>query len=281
VFLRAWEGRTVFDEAQRTSPEFWGDIIQSVRAKHPGFVFIAEAYWDLEWPLQQLGFDYTYDKRLYDRLRHEGAASVRDHLRADVGFQQRSLRFIENHDEPRAATVFSSEAWHYAAALIMSTVPGLTLFHEGQLEGRTVKLPVQLGRRPDEPASRAAVAFYRRLLACLGDERIRSGSWRMLDVRGAWHDNPTWENFLAYQWEHPLRGTLVVVVNYAPLTGQCYVTVPVDVPDGPPLEFRDLLGEATYVRDRAGLIHKGIYFDLPAYGFHLFSVQSVRGGKGD
>ena len=29
---------------------------------------MAEAYWDLEWALQQQGFDYCYDKRLYDRL---------------------------------------------------------------------------------------------------------------------------------------------------------------------------------------------------------------------
>jgi hypothetical protein len=29
---------------------------------------MAEVYWDMEWTLQQQGFDYCYDKRLYDRL---------------------------------------------------------------------------------------------------------------------------------------------------------------------------------------------------------------------
>ena len=34
--------------------------------------FMVEVYWDLEWTLQK-GFDYAYDKRVYDCLR-EGHA---------------------------------------------------------------------------------------------------------------------------------------------------------------------------------------------------------------
>ena len=78
-------------------------MIGAVRERNPDFVFIAEAYWDLEYALQQQGFDYCYDKRLYDRLLHEGADSVHGHLTADTGYQNRLVRFIENHDEPRAA----------------------------------------------------------------------------------------------------------------------------------------------------------------------------------
>ena len=44
---------------------------------------MAEAYWDMEWTLQQQGFDLCYDKRLYDRLVHDGAESVLGHLQAD------------------------------------------------------------------------------------------------------------------------------------------------------------------------------------------------------
>ena len=64
----------VFERTWGVRPEpFWPNAIGSVRADHPGFLFMAEVYWDLEWTLQQQGFDYTYDKRLYDRLR-EGHA---------------------------------------------------------------------------------------------------------------------------------------------------------------------------------------------------------------
>ena len=72
----------------------------------PGFSFMAEVYWDLEWILQQQGFDYTYDKRLYDRLREGQARPVRDHFRAGMEYQDELARFLENHDEPRAAATF-------------------------------------------------------------------------------------------------------------------------------------------------------------------------------
>ena len=81
----------------------------AVRAKVPDFLFLAEVYWDLEWTLQQQGFDYTYDKRLYDRLVEGHARPVREHLRAGLDFQDRLARFLENHDEPRAAATFTPE----------------------------------------------------------------------------------------------------------------------------------------------------------------------------
>ncbi|HZZ77385.1 MAG TPA: alpha-amylase family glycosyl hydrolase, partial [Gemmataceae bacterium] len=84
---------------------FWPRAITQVREKVPGFCFMAECYWDLEWTLQQQGFDYTYDKRLYDRLREKQARPVREHLRAGLDYQDKLMRFLENHDEPRAAAV--------------------------------------------------------------------------------------------------------------------------------------------------------------------------------
>ncbi len=75
-------------------------MIPAIKAKWPEFRFIAEAYWDLEWELQQQGFDHCYDKKLYDRMEHGDAENVRQHLLADPSYQQGMVRFIENHDEP-------------------------------------------------------------------------------------------------------------------------------------------------------------------------------------
>src|SRR5205807_5901814 len=123
---------------------FWPEAIARVRKKFPQFQFMAEVYWDLEWALQQQGFDFTYDKRLYDRLHGGDAAGVRAHLRADLEFQRKLVRFLENHDEPRAAAAFP---WpmHQAAAMITFFVPGLGLLHEGQCEGRKSRLSMHLG----------------------------------------------------------------------------------------------------------------------------------------
>src|SRR5689334_24749777 len=97
--------------------------IRRVRERVPDFCFMAEAYWDLEWILQQQGFDYTYDKRLYDRLAAQQAAAVRGHLHADPEYQRRSARLLENHDEPRAAGTFPPPV-HRAAAVMALLVPG-------------------------------------------------------------------------------------------------------------------------------------------------------------
>ena len=86
---------------------FWPKAIDAVRREYPAFLFMAEVYWDREWTMQQQGFDYTYDKRLYDRLREGHARPVRDHLRAGLDYQNKMARFLENHDEPRAAATFS------------------------------------------------------------------------------------------------------------------------------------------------------------------------------
>ena len=145
IFERTWGSRA----GQRPATEYWRDLIPAVKKTYPDFLFIAEAYWDLEWELQQQGFDFCYDKRLYDRLEHDNAESVRLHLCADLAYQAKLLRFIENHDEPRAAATFSS-AKERAAAVTIATLPGARLFHEGQFEGRKIRLPVFLGRRPAE-----------------------------------------------------------------------------------------------------------------------------------
>ena len=71
---------------------------------------MAEVYWDMEWTLQQQGFDYTYDKSLYDRLCEGHARAVREHFHADLDYQDKLARFLENHDEPRAAATFNRES---------------------------------------------------------------------------------------------------------------------------------------------------------------------------
>ena len=89
---------------------FWPKATAAVRQRHPDFTFMAEVYWDMEWTLQQQGFDFTYDKRLYDRLREMHARPVREHLCADPDYQDHMARFLENHDEPRAAAGLRSRS---------------------------------------------------------------------------------------------------------------------------------------------------------------------------
>ena len=276
VFIRTWGDHAKSGDDAPPPGEFWKEAIEGIHKVHPDFLFIAEAYWNKEWDLQQFGFRYTYDKTLYDRLLREGATAVRDHLRAEMIYQSRCLRFLENHDEQRVARALPSESWQYAAATVVLTLPGGVLLHEGQLDGRAVKLPVQLVRRQAETVNPRTRAFYAQLLQVVSHPVFREGSWQMLNLRPSWHDNHTWYNFLVYWWQHPDHGVRMVVVNYAPHTGQCYAEIPLDAFRGNMLEFRDLLGTAVYVRERAMLEAKGVYFDLPSYGIHIFDVTEAR-----
>jgi len=273
VFERTWGERAAPAGEESSAEEFWKDAIGAVRLRYPDHLFIAEAYWNMEWDLQQLGFDYTYDKTLFDRLLREGAGSVRDHLRAEIEYQKRSLRFIENHDEQRASSSLPSEPWLFAASAVIATIPGMAMFHEGQFEGRKIRVPVQLTRRPREDVAPRTKSFYSQLLKLIAAPPFREGTWRLLMPRAAWHENYTWGNFLLFWWHHPSAGTRLVVINYAPLSGQCYVDIPLDDVSGNSIEFRDLLSNAAYTRDRNALSSKGIYFDLQPYGIHIFVVS--------
>lgn len=197
VFARTWGSRLPKD---RPTEEFWPGAIALVRETYPDFLFIAEVYWGLEWELQQQGFDYTYDKRLLDRLLAGDPTAIRAHLEADHGFQQRSMRFLENHDEARSARRLDTRQIQ-ALAIASYTLPGLRFFYDGQWEGRRERLPVQLGRerveRPcecpwsgqwdlsDEPRGVRPICaclfrFYEKLRTLLRDPALREGTWQLL-----------------------------------------------------------------------------------------------------
>ncbi len=253
---------------------FWPRATSAVRSKHPEFLFMAEVYWNLEWTLQQQGFDYTYDKRLYDDLEHGATRHAREHLWAGIDFQDHLVRFLENHDEPRAAATFTPEM-HRAAAVITFFTPGLRFFHQGQREGRRVRIPVHLGRGPAEKTDCAIEKFYKELLAALDVDVFRNGHWQLADCRAAWDGNPTADDFIAFTWTGGDDERRLVAVNYAGHQSQCFVRLPWDDLAARSIRFRDVLGDAVY--DRAGndLASRGLFLDMPAWGYHVFEVARL------
>lgn len=259
VFQRTWGSRA----GPRPDTEYWAAVIPEVRARYPAFLWIAEAYWDLEYRLLDLGFDYCYDKRLYDRLAHHDAAAVRQHLTASPEWQRQLIRFLENHDEPRAASAFPPGR-HRAAAVIMATLPGAKLFFEGQFAGRRVKLPVQLGRAPDEPDDPAWAEFYRALIAaarCLPFDR---GRWTLRQAAG-WPDNQSCRNLLCWTWDEEW----MVVVNYAP--GWSQGLLPEALPPGAAWRLADQFSGQAY--DRPG--GEPLYVELPPWGYYFWRTTRL------
>jgi len=248
---------------------FWPQATQRVRQRVPDFCFMAEVYWDLEWTLQQQGFDYTYDKRLYDRLHAGPARPVREHFHAGLDYQDKLARFLENHDEPRAAATFAPGV-HEAAAVLTFLSPGLRFFHQGQFEGRKKRISPHLCRGPDEPVDQQLAQFYDRLLAVLRHPSVRQGNWQLLECVPAWDGNWTWDCFLAFAWHGPDAERLLATVNYAPNQSQCYVRLPFTDLGNSQWRLQDMLGTATYNRDGNDLRARGLYLDVLPWQASVF-----------
>jgi len=263
IFERTWGARA----GARPDTEYWVDLISQVKRAYPGFLFIAEAYWNLEWELQQQGFDFCYDKTLYDRLEHTDAENVRLHLCAAMTYQNKLLRFIENHDEPRAAATFYP-AKERAMAVTVATLPGMKLFHEGQFEGRQVRLPVFLARRPHEHFDRDLYAFYSTLFEVVNRPAFYDGEWTLCDRTG-WPDNLSFRNLLAWSWVHGDERYLIVV-NLSDRSAQARVHVPWSDVSGTSWNLVDLLSGATYERCGNELQSMGLYVSLDGWDYHLF-----------
>jgi hypothetical protein len=224
--------------------------------------------------MQQQGFDYTYDKRLYDRLLSGDARPVREHFLAGADYQNKLARFLENHDEPRAAATFSPEV-HEAAAVITFLSPGLRFFHQGQFEGRKKRISPHLCRGPKEPVDQRLKQFYEWLLAVLCHPVVRNGQWQLLECVPAWEGNWTWDCFVAFAWQGFDGERLLVTVNYGPNQSQCYLRLPfTDLRNGY-WRLKDLLGDAQYDRDGNDLQSQGLYLDVPPWQYHVFTITRL------
>ena len=269
VFQNTWLG--VLSESNYVKPrdEFWKIAIGRVKEKFPDFIFLAEAYWGLEWQLQQLGFDFTYDKTLTDRLAEGDVEGIKGHLHADKDFQMKSIRFIENHDEERAITNLGRYK-SFAAAVIISTIQGLRFYFDGQFEGKKIKLPVQLGREPSEKTSQPTLRFYNTLLAITGEKIFKNGNWLMLNPSHTHPANNSFENFLTWQWnlDNEYR---IVVINYSHINSQCRIVLELPT-DKEEIQLEDLLTRTIYKRSVNEIRDPGLFIELKGYQSHIFSI---------
>lgn len=204
VFASVWA--TCLGPTSRPQSEFWEIIIPKIRSRQKEFIFMAEVYWGLEPQLLELGFDFVYDKRLYDQLLHTNTQEIKRHLHSPLSFHSHAVHFIENHDEQRSMRVFGPEK-AYAAAAVIATLPGMRFFQDGQMEGKRICLPVQLRREPSELTPPDFLKRYRTLLDFANDEILHNGQWRLVEMSGSSH-------LLSWEWIGDNQ-TAWVIINYS------------------------------------------------------------------
>lgn len=274
VFARTWAHAPAPADAPRAHGELWSEAIATVRTEHPHFLFLAEVYWDLEHRLCELGFDYAYDKRLYDALAHDRPLDVLPHVLGLGRENARRAHFLENHDEPRAPVAIPADL-HRAAALLTLGLPGMRFLHDGQLEGRRTFARIQLSRRLVEASDVDVARAYANLLADVGESAVGRGEGRVLTPQPAWPDSEAWRSFVLVQWRVPDRPDRfdLVVVNLAAQRAQC--TVPLEAPGlgGHRWTLVDRLGPERWTRDGDELAQRGLYLDVAPRAAQLFAFR--------
>jgi glycosidase len=267
IFSKTWGEKA----GSPPNKDFWEEIIPAVKLNYPNFLFIAEVYWDMEWELQQQGFDFCYDKKLYERLFCEDANSIRDHLKADWAYQSKLIRFIENHDELRAIEKFGEDK-SKAAALISLTLPGGRLVYGGQNHGNKIKLPVQLGRSPLEETNKAIFDFYQNLLKSIPGREYGKGSWSLCETKSVDPNDSSYSNIISYLWWFNDNYRLIVA-NYSPSFSKAHIKISPFHFDTYKWEFNDLLHQKSYRYTGDNLYKFGLYVELEPWEGHIFKIR--------
>jgi hypothetical protein len=268
IFSKTWGSKA----GNIPDVDYWDYVIPKVKKKFPEFKFIAEVYWDLGWKLQKQGFDFTYDKRLYERLLYEDAQKIKEHLQADWNYQCKLLRYIENHDEDRVLNLLGEDP-SKAAALIIVTLPGACLIHEGQMEGNEIKLPIQLGKKPIETENAEIHQFYENLLDIFPSKDFNEAKWVMCELDPI--DDNSYLDVIAYIWSLSEQRKLIVV-NYSLKHIKAHVKIPnIDYKSSYWL-FKDLLHNREYRYSGKDLSLNGLYIELDAWKSHVFEIEEVR-----
>jgi len=252
---------------------FWPRAVQTIKKKYPEFIFLAEVYWDMEWQMQQAGFDFTYDKRLYDRLLQFNTDGVKKHFWAEYEFQKKSVRFLENHDESRIASTLSPEK-HKAAAVVTFLCPGLRFLHMGQLEGYENKLSVHLGIGFKEKASDDIDQFYALLLKLMNQPLFSYGKWQLMEALPVWDNNYSNQNFIAFFWKKGIDRALVLV-NFSNDISQCTIRLPLDDVHSDLVRIHDLLNGYSVERNKEDLVREGFFLARKPWEFNVFQIDEI------
>lgn len=247
--------------------EFWAEVHAAV----PNLILLAEAYWGTEPRLLDLGFSFAYDKELYDAVRDLKIGEIDARIEDARATQGRLARFLENHDEARRAAVFGNERLQ-AVGTLMATLPGMRFYHQGELEGRQIHLPITLRMAADEPADPVSVSFFGKILGITQEEVFHTGQWSLLSVTN--EGDSTSENLVVYEWR---SGDIwkIIVINLSAGSSQGRVHLGDRVSPAKIYVLRDQIDDVRYLRSGEELSTLGLFVRRDAFEAHLFDVTSA------
>ncbi|MGA8453294.1 MAG: alpha-amylase family glycosyl hydrolase [Candidatus Acidiferrales bacterium] len=262
IFGNNW--RHLLGDTPPPATEFWTEV----RANVPGLVLLAEAYWGTEERLLDLGFSFAYDKTLYDAVRDINIPEVRGRLAASPEQQRHFARFMENHDEPRRAEVFGNDRLA-ADGTLLGTLPGMRFYHQGELEGRRIRLPIALRFAADGPPDPASQAFFQKMLKITQQDVFHLGEWRLLELVPEGDASP--DGLIVYEWRSG-NAWKVIAANLTGSTSQGRLRLGDRISPAQQYIFHDELNDEKYPRTGKELHNVGLFIRRDGFQAHLFDV---------
>ena len=123
VFERTW--------GRRAQP-FWPDAIKAVREKIPAFASWQKSTGIWSGPCSSRGLIMHMINDSMTGLCEGHARAVREHFYAGTDYQDKLARFLENHDEPRAASTFDQKV-HESCCNHNIFITGFKIFPPGTI----------------------------------------------------------------------------------------------------------------------------------------------------
>ena len=266
IFANGW--RHLLGDTPQPKDELWSEVKSAV----PDLTLLAEAYWDTEPRLFGLGFEFAYDKAMYDAVRDVNPQQVRDRLNSLPQYPNDFARFLENHDEARRPEIFPNHRL-LADGTLMGTLPGVRFYHQGELEGRTIRLPITLRLSADEPPDPFSVAFFQKILKITQQNVFHEGKWNLLQVAAEGDASP--DGLIAYEWKSA-KEWKIIAVNLSARVSQGRVRWTENVFPAPHYTLYDELNDVTYARDREELRNLGLFIRRDPFQGHVLDVKVAR-----
>ncbi|MFC1495323.1 alpha-amylase family glycosyl hydrolase [Thermodesulfobacteriota bacterium] len=268
IFLKTWNE---YLNTNSEAPEFWPYAIDRLKSIGTPFFLMAEVYWEMGDALLDYGFNYVYDKHLYDLMLKGDIEKIRERISSPTNLQEKMVRFLENHDEPRAFQSFGPEGIK-SAMIIHATLPGMRFWHHGQLEGRRHRVPVQLRRAPKEIPNNDLISFGEDLLKEANHAVFHEGEFKVCSTNG-WPDNNSHINLIAYSWEKKEEKRLIII-NFSPFSSQGYVKLPEEWAfTHNNLIINDPIKNENFKGATLNVAEEGLYVGLEPGDYHFFNLK--------
>jgi len=273
VFDGHWGNQARSWGFNRPSSEFWKDAIFTVKLKNPGIKFLAEVYSPWQANLQSLGFDYTYDKNLYDAFGNGNLDQLRSYISSkSLDFHAHSAHFVENHDEPRAASFFGGTNRADAAAMATLTLPGMRFFNKGQEDGYFNRLDVHLRRSKSESGSDSVRIFYNIFTSILAKHIAFQGTWNYQSVISS---GDSWR-LMAWKWKKN-NEKILCVINYSDQNGSGRIKLDdaQSIKNNDTIPVVELISGLTYYRSAQDMRDNGLFVIIDNWSSQIFMYSSA------